>query len=123
MPAAWLRADIFTRVDPRSGGLRELNTGLTVRDGQAWSVRVGNDFLEHQLRDYALDATLRLDETRELLARLRYDAALGRFTEQSYGLTQTVGNLWLLRWVVTLYDGPRREGSFGLGLEVELKKF
>jgi LPS-assembly protein len=123
MPASWLRLDAFTRMDPRNAAVRELNTGLTLRDGDAWWLRVGNDFLERQLRDYSMDVGWQLDEAHTLRARLRYDARLSRFTEQSYGLSQTLDNLWLLHWVVTLYDGPRRESSFGLGLEVELKRF
>ncbi len=123
MPAPWLRADAFTRVDPLTGGLRELNSGVMVHDGDAWSVRVGQHYLDHQLKEYVLDGTYRIDEARELITRIHYDAQLNRFDEEDYGFRQTYANVWRLLYLVVLHQGPNRDGSFGFNIEAELKKF
>jgi LPS-assembly protein len=123
MPAPWLRADAFTRVDPLTGGLRELNSGVTVHDGEAWSVRVGQHYLDHQLKEYVLDATYRIDEARELVTRIHYDAQLNRFDEEDYGFRATYANVWRVLYLVVLHQGPNRDGSFGFNIEAELKKF
>ncbi len=123
MPASWLRLDTFSRVDPRNGALRELNSGVTLHDGDAWSARLGSHYLQHQLQEYVLDGSYRLDETRALLTRLHYDARLSRFVEQDYGLSQNLANLWLIRYLIVLYEGPRRESSFGFNVEVEMRRW
>jgi LPS-assembly protein len=123
MPASWLRVDTFSRVDPRNGALRELNTGVTLHDGDAWSARLGSHYLQHQLQEYVLDAGYRLDEAHELVTRLHYDERLARFVEQDYGLRQNLGNLWLVRYLIVLYQGPRRESAFGFNVEVELRRW
>ncbi len=123
MPAPWLRVDAFSRVDPRNAALREFNTGVTVRDGDAWFARLGSHFLEHQLEEYVLDGGWRLNEVNQLLARFHYDARLSRLVEQDYGLRQNLGNLWLVRYLIVFYQGPRRESSFGFNIEVEMKKW
>ncbi len=123
MPAPWLRVDTFSRVDPRTAALREFNTGVTIRDSDAWFARLGSHFLQHQLQEYVLDAGWRLDEARELLARFHYDARLSRLIEQDYGLRQNFGNLWLVRYLIVLYQGPRRESSFGFNLEIQMRRW
>ena len=123
MPAPWLRFDLFNRLDPQTGGLRELNTGLTLHDGDAWTVRLSTHYLQHQLQEYVFDGSYRLNEVNELVSRIHYDARLDRFVQQDYGLRQNLGNLWSVRYLVEFSQGSARENSVGFNIEVELKKF
>ncbi len=123
MPANWLRLDVFSRIDPQTGGLREFNTSLKLHDGNAWSVTVGTNYLQGQLSEDALEGRYRLNEVYEALARVYYDEHQHRFVENSYGLSQNLGNVWRVRYLMSFYQGPRREGSFGFNIEIELAKF
>ncbi len=123
MPISWLRFDSFSRVDPNTGGVRELNTGVTLHDGTVWTARIATHYLKHQIEQYVVDASYRIDEVDRLLARAQYDARLNRLTEQDYGLEQTLGNLWLVRYFLSLREGPAREGPIGLNFELEMKRF
>lgn len=118
-PAKWVQLDVYESFVPQSTKLREFNSGLTFRDGSAWSVRFSSNFLRDQLEDYLVDGKLRLTETTEAVTRLHYDTRAHRFIEQSYGLRQNLSNTWLLEYVVTLYSGPRRESSFGFNIQIE----
>lgn len=122
-PASWLQVDLYHRVSPRSLTLQEFNSGVTLRDGSAWSLRFSNNFLRRQIEDYVVDGRARLNERFEALTRLHYDARQRRFNEQAYGLAQNLGNAWRLSYIVSLYAGPRRESSFGFNLRVEAVGF
>lgn len=123
MPASWLQFDLYQRLAPQDFTLEELNTGLSIHDGNAWAVRLYSNFLRHQIEEYVLQYDLRLNEAYGGVARLRYDQLTHRFNEQALGLRQNLGNTWKIEYLVTLYDGPRRESNFGFSINVETLGF
>lgn len=123
MPARWLQVDVYESFAPRSFTLREFNSGVTLRDGNVWSVRFGNNFLRREIEDYSIDGRLRLNEQFEALTRLRYDVRKHRFNEQAYGLSQNLGNTWFISYTVSLYSGRRRENGFGFNVEIDTVRF
>lgn len=123
MPARWLQVDVYESFAPRNLSLREFNSGVTIRDGAAWSVRFGNNFLRDEIQDYSVDGRLRLTERFEALTRLHYDARKRRFNEQAYGITQNLSNTWLISYTVSLYSGRRRESSFGFNVQIDTVRF
>ena len=122
-PVRWLQFDVYESFAPQNFTLREFNSGLTIRDGDAWSVRFSNDFLRHQIEDYHLEGRRRLSERYDVLTRLRYDARKNRFNEQAYGLVQNLDNTWRISYVVSLYAGPRRESHFGFNVQIDAIRF
>jgi LPS-assembly protein len=118
-PANWLQVDAYNRLTPQTTTLQELNGGITLHDGTAWSLRFSNNFLRREIEDYIIDGRLRLNETYDALTRLHYDARKRRFNEQAYGLVQNLDHTWRVSYVVSLYSGPRRESHFGLNVQVE----
>ena len=123
MPASWLQVDLYQSISPETLAVREFNSGITIRDGDFWSVRIGNNFLQRELQDYTVDGRLRLTERFEALTRLHYDARRRRFNEQAYGITQNLSNTWLISYMVSLYSGRRRESSFGFNVQVDTVRF
>jgi LPS-assembly protein len=122
-PARWLQFDLYQSFAPQSFTLRELNAGITLRDGTAWLVRFGNNFLRRELEDYSLDIRRRLNERFEAIARLQYDTRRHRFNEQTYGLAHTLANTWLVSYSVSVYSGRKRESNFGFDLRVDALRF
>lgn len=139
MPARWLQLDVYQSIAPQTFTLREFNSGITIRDGDAWSVRFGNNFLRQHLRDYpaegledyrgqglhdySIDGRVRLTERFQALTRLHYDVRKRRFNEQAYGIVQNLGNTWLISYTVSLYSGRRRESSFGFNVQIDTVRF
>lgn len=123
MPARWLEFGLYNSFAPQSFTLREFNSGITIHDGRAWTVRFANNFLRHQLQDYLVDARARLNEEYDVLAQLRYDQRRHRFTEQSYGIVQNLANTWRISYLVSFYSGRRRESGFGLSVQVDTVRF
>ena len=66
---------------------------------------------------------LRWNEVYEAFARLHYDSRKRRFNEQAFGVRQNLHNTWIIEYLVTLYDGPRRESDFGFRFQVETLGF
>jgi LPS-assembly protein len=122
-PAPWLRWEVFHRIDPHTPGQQELNTGLVLVDQEWWSARLATHFLRGNYEEYFLEYRQRLNEVWDVTALWRYDARHRRFNEQSYGLWQRLGQTWAVKYEVSWFDGPRRESSFALNIEVELLKF
>jgi LPS-assembly protein len=123
MPAPWLQVDVYQSFAPRDFTLREFNSGVTVRDGTAWSMRFGNNFLRGEIQDYSIDGRFRINERFEALTRLHYDARRHRFNEQAYGIVQNLGNTWLVSYTVSLYSGRRRESGFGFNVQIDTVRF
>jgi LPS-assembly protein len=123
MPARWLQFDVYQSMSPRTLAVREFNSGVTIRDGDVWSVRFGNNFLRSQIQDFSVDGRVRLTERFEALTRLHYDSRRRRFNEQAYGITQNLGNTWLVSYTVSLYSGRRRESSFGFNVQIDTVRF
>ena len=122
-PAPWLRWETFHRVDLNHGMQQELNTGLTLVDQNWWSVRLSTHFLKSQYEEYLLEYRQRINETYDVTALWRYDAANHRMNEQSYGVWQRLGQTWAINYEVSFFDGPRRESNFSFTVEVQLLKF
>ncbi len=122
-PAPWLALNLYESFSPQNFTLNQINTGITLRDGDAWSLRFSNYYLREDTAEYAINGALRLNEAYEAIARVQYDARLHLYVEQVYGITQNLGNTWRVTYAITLYDGPRRESKSGFRLSVDLIRF
>lgn len=123
MPASWLQFDFYQRLSTHDFTLEEFNTGLAIRDGDAWTLRISSHFLRHEIEEYVMQYEHRLNEAYEVVGRLHYDTRRHRFNEQSFGLRQNLGNTWNIEYMVTVYDGPRRESDFGFNVAIEALGF
>jgi LPS-assembly protein len=123
MPARWLELGIYQRFVPQDFRLNEFNTGITIRDGDVWRARFSSNFLRGELNDYFLEGSRRFNEVFDGIVHLRYDARRQRFNEQSYGIRHNIGNTWRIDYLITLYDGPRRESRFGFNVRVDAIRF
>lgn len=122
-PAPWLEFELYQSFSTQQHTLQEFNTGVTLRDGDAWALRFSSHYLRGQIEEYVVSPRLRLNEAYETVARFHYDARQRRFNEQAFGLRQNLHNTWIIEYLATFYDGPRRESSFGLSLRVEVLGF
>jgi LPS-assembly protein len=122
-PAPWLTFDAYHRFAADRGRAAELNTGLTLRNGEWWSLRLATHYLEREISEYRAEAEFRLDEARQVFARLHYDARRSRFVEQAVGVRQLLGRAWILSVGLNSYEGRRRESSVGVFAEIEGARF
>lgn len=124
-PARWLRYDLYSRTTVQTGELQELNSGLTVRDSDIWSFRVGVHYLEdtlvpaRRIQEYTTAYGLRLSEIYSLTARLRFDSRTGDLTEQGVTFSQRLSRFWTAHYDFYVYDGPRREDDYGVSVSLE----
>ncbi|MDR0353155.1 MAG: LPS assembly protein LptD [Opitutaceae bacterium] len=124
MPATWLRFDFFTSLDSRDIILREFNAGLTLHDGERWSLTLSNEYLRDQIEEYVGEFRYRFNEVWRGYLRLHYDARETRFNERTIGLIQNIANgLWTIRYGMTLYDGNTRESDFGFNINITIARF
>jgi LPS-assembly protein len=122
-PASWLRLEVYHRHDLHQPRLQELNTGIVLTDQDWWSARLSTHYLRGNYDEYLLEYRRRLNEAFDVAGLWRYDARNSRFNEQSYAVWQRLGQTWAVKYEVSFFDGPRRESSFALNIEVDLLKF
>ena len=122
-PANWLKLSVYHRFTPQSRAQQELNTAIEIADQEWWSMRFSSHFLKGEYQEYALDYRQRLSEVYDFVGRWRYDSLRSRFNEQTYGLSQRLGQTWAVKYEASFFQGPRRESSFAFNIEVDLLKF
>jgi LPS-assembly protein len=122
-PAPWLRWDVFNRFNPHLPQQQEFNTGLEIFDQEWWKLKFATHYLRDNYQEYYVEYHQRLNEVYDATVLLRYDALNRRFNEQTYGISQRLGQTWAVRYEVSFYRGQTREGAFALNIEVELLKF
>jgi LPS-assembly protein len=122
-PANWLELNALEIFTPQQRQHRELDTGFTIRDGAQRSFSFFNNFLRGQLEDYGFEYHERINEAYEVVERLSYDARLRRFDQQVVDLQQNLHNTWRIHYEIAFLNGDKRQGHFGLNLEIELLKF
>lgn len=127
-PAPWLRYDLYSRVTAQTGDVQEINTGLTLQDSDVWRFRLGTHYLDdpvtaRRIEEITAAYGLRLNEIYSIVARVRYNANSGDFTEQSIELSQRLSRLWTLHYALSAFDGPRREDDLGISVSIEAEAF
>jgi LPS-assembly protein len=122
-PAKWLDFDVATIFAPQNLAIREVETGLTLKDGDVWTLHLGNDFLRHENDAYVAEAVIRLNEMYRVHLLSEYDDRQHLFPEQSVALEENLVNTWAIRYVVTLSAGPNRNGHFGFAVQLDLVRF
>lgn len=118
-PTRWLQFDLYQRFSTYDGAFEELNTGLSLVNSQWWTVRLGTHYLRNDISEYVVDGSWRFNEAFEAFTRVHYDERRSRFVQQTYGVRQTLDNVWVLSYGLNFYEGRRRESSFGFYLQVE----
>jgi len=122
-PAKWIEFDAYNVTDVKTFTLREIDAGVTLKDGDVWSLRLATDFLRHEDHDYALNYSLRLTETWTGIVMVQYSARLNVFDELAVGVMKNLGNIWTAELLVTDNGGPNREGRLDVRAGLTLIKF
>ena len=122
-PAPWIIVDVYHRMTPQDGHTEEFNAGLTLVNADRWALRFANHYLLGDIQEYVGGFSYRLNEVFGVYTRIHYDARRSRFNEQSYGVSQTLDNRWVVGYELSFFDGPRRESNFGFNVRLEPIRF
>jgi LPS-assembly protein len=123
MPARWMRLEVYQSFKPQTLALHELNTGLTLHDGDQWALRLGTHYLRHDIEEYAIEYSYRLTEAYTAYTRVHYDSRRSRFNERTIGIQHLLGRTWLVRYAVSFYNDTRREGDFEFHVDIRSINF
>lgn len=122
-PARWIEIDAAHVFDPTTFKLYEFDAGLTLRDGDLWTMRIAGDFVRQENDDYILQYTQRLNEQYQAVLNVEYGARQHVLNTVQIGVVQNLANTWRVQWLVTRNGGPNREGRYGLNVEVDVFRF
>jgi len=110
-PAPWLEWALFTRFDAHNFDLSDARGRIRIHDSHFWSINLHTNFLENRFEQYDLEVDKRLNEKWKLDFRLRWDQQIDQFTEQEYGVTQKLGQYYLIRYAFRIQKEALREGE------------
>lgn len=122
-PASFLDIGLYHRATPGDWTMRELNTAITLHDADLWQLQFANHYLQGDIQEFIGAFAYRFNEVWQGYTRLHFDARRDRFVEQSYGLSQTIANRWVIGYEISFYEGPRRESDFGFAIRVDALRF
>lgn len=122
-PASWLDITATTITHWDSFDPHEFESGFTVKDGDAWSLHLGSDFLRHEDDDYIAEYRVRLNEVYALDLLAEYDARLSLFPTRAVVLEQNLVNTWSIKYILTVNSGPNPTGHFGFNVELNLVQY
>jgi LPS-assembly protein len=139
-PAHWLELRIEDTVSPRRAAQRAIDSTITVREGDIWSLGFGVGYLSDNygsffvpglgsnpivgVDTYHYEARVRLTEEYEVFVRGDFDARDHLMVDQYYGVTQRVSNTWDLQYAVVFSQGLNdHQGHFGLEVNLNILRF
>jgi lipopolysaccharide assembly outer membrane protein LptD (OstA) len=82
-----------------------------VRDGDVWTVTLGNRFRQNDTNQYGLSATYRLTRELSLLSDITFDAYEHRLSNMEAGLHQQSRSGWGFFYGITRREGDERNSS------------
>ena len=122
-PAPFLDLALYHRATPGTWNMEELNTAITLRSADRWSVQFANHYLDGDIQEFIGGIAYRLNEVYEGYLQIHFDSRRDRFVEQTFGVRQTIANRWVVGYEISFYEGPRRESNFGFNLVLEAVRF
>jgi LPS-assembly protein len=122
-PAPFLDLALYHRATPGTWSMEEVNTAITLRSADRWSVQFANHYLAGDIQEFIGGLAYRLNEVYEGYVQFHYDSRRNRFVEQTYGVRQTIANRWVVGYEMSFFEGPRRESDFGFNVVLEAVRF
>ena len=122
-PAPWIDFILFTRSDFEDQTLSELRGRIRIQDADHWWLSFGSDYLDETYDQYLIEYSRRLHPNWRADFRLRWDARLEEWIEQEFGLSQRVGQSFLLRYALRLREGSSREDDLQISLSLNFLGF
>jgi len=122
-PTRWLNVETYQAIateSPRSG---ETRLRLAVHDADFWQIAFTTDYLRGVLEQYGVEYRWNVTRTFGVRGVWRYDAMLGSWTEQRYGVVQRLGHAWEVAWEVVLRQGTSREDDTAFRISIDLLRF
>ncbi len=108
---------------PANFNLREFDAGLTLRNGDFWTLQLASDFVRHEDDDYLFNFTVKLNEQLTVFTLAEYTQRQHRFNQRSIGFTETLANTWRIRYLFTYNGGPDKEGPLDFQVQIEALRF
>jgi LPS-assembly protein len=122
-PARWIEITSQEVFNPSDFRIREFESGIKLKSGDKWTLKLASDFVKHENNEYLAEATYRIDERFELIGLLEYGARQHVFNQRSIAVVQNLANLWRLEYRITDNQGPSREGHFNFQFLVDVLRF
>lgn len=119
-PASWLRFDWSSKIRPADGVQEAYRFGISLYDGDVWSLRARADYLADTVEQYTLGVYYRLARRWAVNTAVRWDARLSEVTEQRYSLIQQIGRSWEIEYRISLQSGSTREDDVRFSVSVAL---
>jgi LPS-assembly protein len=138
-PAKWLEFSAEDTFSTRSFAQKELNTNVTLREGDLWSIAAGVGYLTDNFGTYTIpgvgtypitgldayhfETKVRLNEAYEAFLRVDYDDRAHLFPDQYYGVYQKLANTWIVQYTLSIQHGAGRSNGVGFNVNLEIVHF
>jgi hypothetical protein len=122
-PAQWLSLGWHLKFQPEEFQTEASYFNATIRSADLWELDLQTEFIEGAIQQYAFQGAYRISENIGLLAAAQYDALIGAWSRQRYGISRRFGNVWQLDMYLSFTDADQRQDKVSVGLRVNWLSF
>jgi len=119
-PASWLTLSLDQKFHGDTFALEATRLRTTLRSAEKWTASFALDYLDHYYHQYRTDFVYAINSKYSFLASAAYDADLGSFVYQQYGIRQKFARFWAIEYAIVFRRGDQRNDpvSFHLGINL-----
>lgn len=122
-PAQWLQFDVFNTFDSPSLTLNEIRTRTRFKNGDKWHIDLNTDYIQEDSNQYFVQVFYRINERFGVHGLWRYDIVYGGMTEQIYGVSQKLGNSWVIWYELAYREGTEDYGGLSFNVRIDVLAF
>jgi LPS-assembly protein len=111
-PNDWLKLDLWLRINPSNGNFEDVMPSISIYDGEIWWLRYSARYFRKEIDQHMIDGWYRINETWGFGARFRFDSNQDSLTEQTYGVSQKIGNAWTVNYEVQRMQHDKNENGW-----------
>ncbi len=111
-PNDWLKLDLWLRINPSDGTFEDIMPAVSIYDGEIWRLRYSSRYLRGKIDQHMVDGWYRINETWGMGARFRFDSNQNSLTEQTYAVSQKIGNSWTVHYEVQRMQHDKKENGW-----------
>jgi LPS-assembly protein len=122
-PVHWFSLDCYSRVNLKNLVLNEMIISASVRDGDVWNLSFLAYSLQHDICQYGVKFTAKLNPRVRFGMGLHYDTRTKKFTERRFSIYSRLGHSWNVECMLTLRSGAARESKQQFAIKLDLIEF
>ena len=122
-PIHWFKFSWENRFDPETLTLEQMETDLTLIDGDVWELNLSTIALQNEINQHDITYYYQFNQMWAAEVDWHFDTRSDHLVQQTYSLMQKVGNSWIIEYEIKIDKGDSREGDNSFNIRFDYVGF